>query len=1037
MRSGNLLWLFVLFLAPAVANAQTGTISGTVTDQESGTPLPGATVLIVGTEQGTTTDLEGHYTLSNIEPGTYALSASYIGYNEVVQEGVQVTPGTTTEVSFSLESAEIGLDEVVVVGYGTLRSQDVTGSVATIDPDNIDAMPLTGVDRALTGQVAGVQVNEVAGIPGGGPRISVRGIGAIGAGSQPLYVVDGFAIPTSSSVGSNPLADIPAEDIASISVLKDASAAAIYGSRAANGVVIITTKRGRAGSKPEIQISAYTGVQVIPQRGRPDVLNAREFAQWRKESIEDRIRFEEGREPTLEDIPVEYRNPEQYGEGTNWFEEITRPAPMQNLNVSVSGGNDRIQSYVSAGFLRQDGLVIGTDFTRLSVRANVDATITNRFKVGFNLAPSYTIRHLPVQGGNKRYDAIGRAIVASPIPPVYNEDGTYNDMIGSPGTFTFANPVMMLDLLEDDRRGVRAIGTVFADLELLTGVNLRTSFNVDWDNDVHRTFNPSVVGGENRWPPVIPSGYYGSANSLNWLNENTISFRPRLGASHSLDGLLGFTVQANNAYSGGFTGNEFPDDDIRTLNAAARITGSTSQSDWGLVSYLGRINYAFRDKYLLTASLRRDGSSRFGPENRWGWFPSVAASWRLSEESFMASMESINDLKVRASYGMTGNNNIGDFNYVGAVGADNYVFGGTLASGRTLNSMGNSFLGWERSREINLGLDASLFNYRLLFTADLYRRLTEDLLLSTEVPQSSGFGGVTENRGSLENRGLELSATTTNFDGERFRWITNFNLAFNRNKVLELGVDDTPIYAGGSEGTPTHITRVGQPIGMFFGYVTEGIYQSEEEVEQLPSFPGAIPGNLRFRDINGDGQITPMDDYTIIGNPYPDFTWALTNDLTFGNWEFRTLITGAYGHDIMLGAAEYMYNIDGVFNVRRDVMNRWRSPDNPGNGWIPTTNGSGTGRVYFRRISDLHIEDGTYANLKNVMLRYNLPDSWRASWLTRTSVYLSIQNALVLSKYTNGNPEVSSMTTSVLEPGRDDSNYPIPRTFTLGLQVGF
>jgi TonB-linked SusC/RagA family outer membrane protein len=969
------------------------------------------------------------------------LRARMLGYTPG-DTSVVVEEGREAVVDFRLKAQAIELEAVVAVGYGTRRSADVTGSVAAVQSENIQSLPVAGIDRALAGQVAGVQISQANGIPGGGPQLQIRGVGAIGAGTQPLYVVDGFPLSTTSSEISNPLNDIPPNDIESISVLKDASAAAIYGSRGANGVILITTKSGQSG-RPRIEVSTYTSTQQIPMRGRPDLMNAQEFAQFRKEAIEDRIRFEEGREPTLEDIPEIYRNPEALGEGINWFNEITRPAPMRNLNVSVSGGSPTLSAYVSGGYLKQDGVVKETGYDRYSLRANIRANPSDRFNAGFSVASTFSRRNLLAEGGRGRYeDGFGSALVTSPIGTVTNADGSYVPMIGSPGTFLYPNPLLTLRQLEDETTNFRAIGAVFGEYALLDRVKVRSSLNVDWSDARTETFHPSTIGYLGRPPPVTPWGEYATSNYVNWLSENTLSYSGTFRESHSIDALVGASVQVQRGDSGNFRGDDFPDDDIRTLNAAARITGRTGAGDWGLISYLARLNYAYRDKYFLTAAIRRDGSSRFGPDNRWGTFPSVALGWRLSQEPFLRNASWISDLKLRTSYGTTGNFEIGDYDYLGHVVVQNYVLGQGLANGRFLNSLGNRVLGWERTREVNLGMDLSLFNGRLSLTAEAYQSHTEDLLLNVEIPQSSGFSSVTENRGRIRNRGFELALRSLNVDGKSLRWSSDFNVALNRNKALALGPSGTPILSGRSgEGSPTHITMIGQPVGMFYGYVFEGIYRSEQEIASSPAFPGAVPGNIKFRDVNGDGRITPIDDFAIIGNPYPDAILGLTNNVTYGPFHLRVLLTGALGGDRLHAFNEYLHNIDGVFNVTRDVANRWRSPERPGDGKTPTTVGTGRGRVMYRDISSLWIEDASFVSVRDVTLQYALPERWLRGVMRSASVYVGVHNALLFTRY-QGNPEVTNYGRAhdqggPLVPGVDFSNYPVPRTFTVGTQFSF
>jgi len=1007
-------------------------ITGTITDTK-GEALPGVTVSIPGTTKGTASDLQGKYTIS--VPEGSVLVFSFIGF-----ETQNIPIGDRSVIDVVLREDLESLEEVVVVGYGTQRSQDVTGSVASITMENVENLPVSGFDQALSGQIAGLQISTSNGIPGGGPQVQLRGVGAIGAISQPLYVVDGFALSSTSNQISNPMNDIAPQDIRSITVLKDASATAIYGSRGANGVIIINTKKGSSG-ETQVQVSAYSGVQVLPQRADPNLMNAREFATFKKESISDQILANTGREATIDEIPEIYRNPELLGEGTDWFDEITQTAPIYNINVSLSGGNDKVRTYVSAGYFKQDGVVISTGYERYSIRANVDANLGKQLKVGINLAPTFSQRDKQITGGAGRGEqGFGEALVASPIPPVYNPDGTFNAMIQEdPGTFPYPNPLMALREVDDQSQGIRLMSSAYAEYEILKGLTVRSTINADWQQGTRDFFHPSTVGYLFQFPPTIPSATYFTSSNLNLLNENTLTYQINFEGGHALTGLLGYNIQHEATKSANFNGNDFPDDDVKTFNAAARITGRTSAEEWALISYLARFNYSFKDKYLITATVRRDGSSRFGEDNRWGNFPSLALGWHLSQESFLKGSEKISDLKIRVSYGRSGNFQIGNYTYMSNVGSSNYILGGSLVGGRIMNSLGNPILGWEKMREVNLGIDIGLWKSRLFLTLDFYKRNTEDLLLNTELPRSSGFSSAIENHGNIQNKGFEMAISSSNILRNDFTWVTDFNIAFNRNKVLELGATNTPILAGSSyEGNPTNITMIGQPLGMFYGFVFDGIYQNQEEIDRGPSFPGAVPGNMRVKDINGNGVINDIEDFEIIGNPYPDFIWGITNTLTYKGWDLRISATSQVGGSKIHSNQFSTHLLDGLFNVSRNLIDRWRSPAQPGNGTVPTTNGTGYGRRMYRDINSLFVQDNTYFWIKNVTLGYTLPKGIANGTISSARFYASIQNGLLFTKYT-GNPEVTSYVEggSALTPGYDSNPYPVPVIYSIGTNLTF
>jgi TonB-linked SusC/RagA family outer membrane protein len=614
-------------------------------------------------------------------------------------------------------------------------------------------------------------------------------------------------------------------------------------------------------------------------------------------------------------------------------------------------------------------------------------------------------------------------------------------MIQSPGTFNYPNPLLVLKEVDDESRSTRVLINAYAEYDIIPELKLKATFNTDWQEFRANYFRPSFVGRLNQPPPSIPSGRDVQGGYTNWLNENTLTYQKTFG-THALTVLAGYTIQEQTNRLSNYLGESFPDDDVRTFNAAGRITGITNEEDWALISYLARVNYVFKDKYMVTATARRDGSSRFGFNNRWGVFPSMALGWRLSEENFVKNLSWISDLKLRASYGYSGNFEIGNYTYMSQIISSNYLLNGGLVGGRSMGTLGNPELGWERMRELNVGLDVGLITDRVYLSIDAYKRNTTDLLLNVEVPQSSGFATVTENRGDVQNTGIELALTSQNIQTDNFSWTSNLNFAHNKNEVKKLGRSNEPILSGRTgEGNPSHITRIGQPLGLFYGYVFDGIYQNQAEVLAGPAFPGAIPGNMRVKDINGDGVINPVQDFDVIGNPHPDFTWGFTNTLTLQHFDLRVLVTGSMGAERLLTRNEYLHNIDGVFNVTREVQDRWRSPEQPGSGRVPTTLGSGRGRVMYRDVSSLWVEKADYAWIKNITLGFTLPKPI-AGVIQTARVYGSIQNAFLFTSYP-GNPEVTNYGNTDLRragplvPGVDYSSYPVPRVFTIGTNLTF
>ncbi|MEZ4699068.1 MAG: SusC/RagA family TonB-linked outer membrane protein [Rhodothermales bacterium] len=1029
--------------SPQQALAQ-GTVSGVITDVKTGDPLPGATVSLVGTSKGATSDLNGRYTITNVAPGTYIARARFVGFVPIERTDVVVTAGGTTNVDFGMTESAIDLGEVTVVGYGTVRSEDVTGSVGVINAENISGMPRTSVDQVIQGQIAGVQVQTATGVPGGGPNIQVRGIGNVGAGGQPLYVVDGFALPQADQTTTNvrnPLADIPAEDIASITLLKDASATAIYGSRASNGVVIVTTKSGSAGPR-QLSISAYSGQNHPIDRMTIDAANGYEFALFQNRLWQGRI--DAG---TATAIPVEYQNPEQYrGQGTNWWDQINRVSNQYNIQVSASGGSNQVRSYFSAGYTRQEGQVLNTDFNRVSLRANLEANLSDKVTAGLRVAPVFSIRNLGFEGGTGRggnNDPGGGAWMMCPLSPVRLADGSLNpqigdtsDEVGCTGVWSQPNPVLWLNEDVDKQTGLRAISSAFVNYEIVDGLELRQSFNVDYSSSDREQFRPSTIGQIRVSPPTVPSGSFGTSSYLNWLSETTLNLTKNIGPGR-LDALAGVTAQRENTITSAFNGL-FPSDDIRTLNVAFNLTGNTNEQSWSLLSGLARLNYNIKDKYVFTGTIRTDGSSRFGENKRWGTFPSGAFAWNLHNEKFMAGLRTdVPELRARISYGETGNNQIGNYSQLGTVVTGNYVLGNNEAAGRLLNTLGNADLAWEKTEEVNFGLDAALHNYQVRLSMELYQRNTNSLLLQRDLPYLTGFTNVTQNLGEIRNRGLELSLSTVNVSRDKFSWTTDFNVAFNRNQVTKLPDGNDIFYR--DAGPTAFIHRVGLPMATYVGYIIDGLYESTAQIASLTSYAGAVPGSFIIRDLNGDGSITERvmveagGDFAVLGDNYPDFIFGMTQTLSFGNIDVRALFTGSFGGDNL--RSEFFRtsrNIDGLFIVDSDyVQNMWLSPDQPGDGITPTMNGGAFGRQQYRDNNhSLILSDASYIWLRNLMVRYNFDKGALAG----SSVYLSGDNLMILSPYP-GNPDVTDRERANVAPGLDFGNYPIPRSFTFGIEL--
>ncbi len=1014
-------------------------VTGIVTD-EGGGALPGVSILVKGTVRGTTTNVEGSYSVV-VPDNNAVLVFSYVGYQS---QEVAIENRTRLDVSLKIDNKS--LDEVVVVGYGTQRRADITGSLASVNAQDIKDIPSPSLDATMTGRMPGVYVAQTTGTPGGGLTVRVRGSGSIGAGNEPLYVIDGFPVTANYNQTSNPLNSINPNDIESIEVLKDASATAIYGSRGSNGVVIVTTKAGKSG-KMTVDIDSYVGVQNVVKT--IDLMNASEFAQYIKDSRNNAyadtggdINAPNDKRGTIYKILPELQNPESLGEGTDWQKEIYRPAAMRNLQLRVAGGNDRVRFMVSGGYLKQEGVIINSDFERYSFRVNLDAQASKRLKIGVNLTPAYTVANPTEAEGHWASGGIVlSALSIAPHVPVYDADGNYTTALGLGNGFSsIENPVKLAKERTYTNNEIRLLATSFADYQIINGLNYKLLLGTDLQSSNLRTFNPSIVGIDGVPPPVIPRGTNNTQQSYNWLVEHTLTYGKTFN-KHHINALAGFTSQKVRSDNSGISSTNFPNDLVQTLNAGIVIGASTSATEWSLLSYLSRINYSYNDRYLLTATIRRDGSSRFGNNKKWGVFPSISAGWRISEEDFMKNIKIVSDLKVRASYGVTGNNFIGNYDHVGLLTKQNYVFGqggGTVVNGLGPDRISNANLSWERNQQLDVGLELGLLKNRIYLIADYYRKITSDLLLNVPTPSLTGYTSARQNIGKVENKGFELGLNTRNLVNE-FKWNSDFNISFNRNKVLLLGPSGEPIF-GSYQLSNSHVTQIGKPLGSFYGYQVIGIFQTPEEVNDNASFADSKPGHYRFADIDGDGKLS-VDDRTILGNAQPDFIFGFTNSISYKGFDMSVLIQGVQGNEILNLGRRFYANYAGTANSLREVLNSWKSPQEPGDGKTPRVNrdlsrysSSNTSA----NITSGQVEEASFVRIRNISVGYSAPKAWASKLRLQTlRLYVNVQNPVTWTKYTGYNPEVSVAGANPLAPGVDYGGYPIARVLTGGLNLSF
>jgi len=974
------------------------TVQGTVTDTE-GEMLPGVTVVIKGTSTGTVTDANGKYLLD--VPSDATLVFSFVGLKT---EEVEIDGRSTINVS--LEKEPIGLEEVVAVGYGSQRKRDLTGSVVTVSTENLESLPLASVGDAMQGKAAGVQIIS-NGTPGSDPTFLIRGAGTINNNS-PLLVIDG--VPTQSGLNQ-----LNMEDIESIQVLKDASATAIYGSRGANGVIIITTKSGTSGAA-RINFNAYYGIQEATSM--VDVLNASQFAALHNDMMENAGMV---KNPAFSD-------PSSLGEGTDWPGALFRKAPIQNYTMSYSGGSDKTTYYVSGNYFSQEGIVLNTGFKRYTLKVNSETQLLNNIRFGNNLSLNHDDKY---SGSYSILDAL-RAL---PAQPIYNPDGTYSGPIGMPSWVgDVVNPIGKATVNENSTLGYNLLGSFFGEIELMEGLKFKSQAGLKANFWQNRSWAPKY----NFEPTPQELSYLGESfnKSITWNWDNTLTYNTTINDLHKLTVLAGTSAQENKFKFISASIQEFASDRTQQLdNGLSQKDVGGNGSSWSLMSYIGRVNYSYADKYLVTATVRRDGSSRFGENNKWGIFPSGSFAWRISEEDFMQQSTFIDDLKLRAGYGVTGNQEIGNYSFASALSTIKYNFNNNLVNAVVPIVMPNPNVQWESQKQVNIGFDATLFDQRLAITFDAYQKNTENMLVPMAVPITTGYSDIAVpfiNAGEVVNKGIEITITSHNLRGE-VTWDTDFNISFNRNEVISL--NDTIPMARGSVGFNQQIARIeaGQPMDVFYGFVTDGLFQTQAEVEQHALqvsgddvYARTSAGDIRFKDLNSDGIIDDAD-RTYIGNPNPDFIFSLNNMLAYKGFDLNVFLQGVYGNDIYNANRIWSEGMAVAQNQIISTVNRWT--------------GEGTSnsmpRAVFNdpnkniRPSNRFVEDGSYLRLKNVTLGYTLPGQLTQKIRMESArIYVSGTNLLTFADYSGFDPEVGAN-------GIDLSTYPVTRTVSMGVNINF
>lgn len=985
--------------------SSTKNISGVVKD-ETGEPVIGANVVVKGTTNGTVTDMNGRYSLEVPEGGV--LQISYIGYN--TQE---VKVGSGDVVNVSLREDSEALDEVVVIGYGTVKKSDLTGAVGSVQMKDVSQVGITSADRALQGQIAGVQVNARTGQPGESMMIRVRGSNSLAGGNEPLYVIDGMPVEKMNS-------DINPEDILSMEVLKDASSTAIYGSRGANGVVMITTKRGRTGDTV-LEYNGYVGVSSL--RKKLDLLGKDDYI-----AMVNEVSQNDGNGIAI--------TPEQAAllPNNDWQDLAYQTALTHSHQVSVSGGTDKTKLYSSLNYMNQEGIIKGSDYNRFALRINGDQKLARNLSLNASIAYSYGTQNT----ANSNADGWGAiaytAMVMAPIQEIRDADGKYTNFSGTPWGGT--NPVGMAELYKNKTVNSRLLANMSLIYEIIDGLTFRVNAGAEVNagsSDRYIPIGLSAGGKLDGDASKSKSNYY------TIINENILTYDKRFNKNHALNLMGGVTFQTYQYNDLGGSGTGFLRDVYETNNlgvASTPGTPSSGYSDYRMASFLGRANYNLMERYLLTVTARYDGSSKFSKNHKFAFFPSAALAWRLSEENFMKDIDWLSNLKLRASIGQTGNQSISPYQTFARLGTSGPIFGDGKDIGFRLSSMANDDLKWETTTQTDIGVDFGFFSNRLNIGFDYYWKQTRDLLYNATLPPSSGYSSMLRNLGRIDNKGFEISINTINMKG-KVNWTTNLNITSNRSIVKDLGSDvygnkiqriDAPI--GGGNWFPLF---VGKAPFQLYGYEIEGIYQTDEEA-RLNGEATKKAGDYRYKDTDGKAGIT-TGDKTIIANTQPKFTFGLTNIVNWNNFELSFLLIGSVGGDIVNEFNKSITNIGGTWNIRKDVWENHWTPENP-NAKYARASAATKDYLAFGDPNSVWVENGSYLRFKDIKLAYTLPSQWFAgSRKPNISVYLSGQNLITITSYSHYDPEASWTSSAV--NGWDRGVYPSAKSFTLGLQVKF
>lgn len=976
-----------------------GKVSGIVCDA-AGMPLIGVSVIVKGTTLGVVTDLDGKFDLEVPDGGI--LVFSYIG-----METVEIPASSGREMNVVLKENTEVIDEVVVIGYGTVKKSNLSGAVSSVSSKDLQKLPAANLSQALQGNAPGLYSLQSDRGPGATVSLSIRGKNSF-SGSDPLFIVDGFPIASGGGVNA-----INPNDIESVSILKDASSTAIYGARAANGVVLITTKSGKVG-KTTLEVNAYCGIKYF--NNPIEMMDARQFAQLRRESYEmDGIAL-----PSNAFLPAEQQMLDR-GQSTNWWKEVTGTARLtQNYQVSFSSGTETTQVHVGAGFFDEQGIVNNSGYKRGSLRFNASQKFGDRITVS-----TFNNISLMAKKGTNETNVLFPSVVGNPMSPVKNEQGEYYAMIQNALGTPRANPVAFSELPKNNETEPLINTSLALEIKLLEGLKFKTQVSGEIDNYKKNFYNPRAISGEDEINGRISGGYALATSSVNynWISETTLMYNQTFNKIHTIDAVAGFSAQQNRwetvtASASGFASDVYESFNLGASSSAARKP-SSELKEWSMVSYIGRVVYTLKDKYIFTGNIRIDGSSRFGENNKYGVFPSGAVAWKISEEKFMQGLDWLSDLKLRASYGLSGNADaLTPYQTMSKLEYAPYNFNSSEAPGYYEFNMPSADLKWETTKQLDLGLDFSVLNRRLNIALDYYAKNTKDLIREIDIPAVSGFPSAYVNMGELQNRGVELEIHSVNLDGE-FSWKTTFMIASNKNKLTSLGDGSEKI------GT-TH--WVGKPISIGKRYMIEaaGIWQADQKEEAAKY--GAVPGDVRYVDHNKDGKIND-EDRVFVGSYYPNFYGSMTNDFSYKNFDLSVFMTFEQGRDIYNGNNYILLSGAGVDNNRVEMLDRW-TPEHPSNRY-PRASATGNNRL--STTTSEFLEDGSYLKIKNITLGYTVPSKIISrTGMSYLRVYASVNNPFTFTRYTGMDPEDGDMWNNDRK-----SSYPITTSYMLGLQLKF